>query len=71
MLASQRRSVILDLVEETGAVKVSELVERLVVVDVSPTAYSSGREFVGYIETMRALDLSALERRDQADEALR
>jgi pimeloyl-ACP methyl ester carboxylesterase len=48
-----------------------ELVERLVVVDVSPAEYSSGREFVGYIETMRALDLSALERRDQADAALR
>ena len=53
------------------ALRHPELVERLVVVDVSPTAYSSGREFVGYIETMRALDLSTLERRDQADEALR
>jgi pimeloyl-ACP methyl ester carboxylesterase len=53
------------------ALRHPELVERLVVVDVSPAAYSSGREFVGYIETMRAMDLSSLERRDQADEALR
>ncbi|GAA5117876.1 alpha/beta fold hydrolase [Alloalcanivorax gelatiniphagus] len=47
------------------------LVERLAVVDVAPVAYESGREFVGYIETMRAMDLGALERRDQAEEALR
>jgi pimeloyl-ACP methyl ester carboxylesterase len=53
------------------ALRHPELVERLVVVDVSPAAYSSGREFVGYIETMRALDLSTLERRDEADAALR
>ena len=48
-----------------------ELVERLVVVDVSPVAYESGREFLGYIDTMRGLDLTTLERRDQADAALR
>jgi pimeloyl-ACP methyl ester carboxylesterase len=53
------------------ALRHPELVERLVVVDVAPVAYPSGREFVGYIETMRGLDLSTLERRDQADEALR
>ena len=53
------------------ALRHPELVERLAVVDVSPTAYESGREFVGYIETMRGLDLTALERREQADEALR
>jgi len=53
------------------ALRHPELVERLAVVDVSPVAYDSGREFVGYIETMRGLDLTALERRDQADEALR
>jgi pimeloyl-ACP methyl ester carboxylesterase len=47
------------------------LVERLAVVDVAPVAYESGREFVGYIETMRAMDLGGLERRDQAEEALR
>ena len=33
-------------------------------------AYDSGREFVGYIETMRALDLEALESRGQAEAAL-
>ena len=53
------------------ALRHPDLVERLVVVDVAPVAYPSGREFVGYIETMRGLDLSSLERRDQADEALR
>jgi pimeloyl-ACP methyl ester carboxylesterase len=53
------------------ALRHPELVERLVVVDVAPVAYPSGREFVGYVDTMRALDLSTLERRDQADEALR
>lgn len=53
------------------ALRHPELVSRLVVVDVSPVAYESGREFLGYIDTMRALDLGSLERRDQADEALR
>jgi pimeloyl-ACP methyl ester carboxylesterase len=53
------------------ALRQPELVERLVVVDVAPVAYPSGREFVGYIETMRALDLSTIDRRDQADDALR
>ena len=53
------------------ALRHPELVERLAVVDVSPVAYDSGREFVGYIETMRGLDLTALDRREQADEALR
>jgi pimeloyl-ACP methyl ester carboxylesterase len=52
------------------ALRHPELVERLVVVDVSPAAYSSGREFVGYIETMRALDLGSLESRAQAEAAL-
>jgi pimeloyl-ACP methyl ester carboxylesterase len=53
------------------ALRHPELVERLAVVDVAPVAYPSGREFVGYIETMRSLDLSALEQRGQAEEALR
>jgi pimeloyl-ACP methyl ester carboxylesterase len=53
------------------ALRHPELVERLVVVDVAPVAYPSAREFVGYIETMRSMDLAALERRDQAEEALR
>lgn len=53
------------------ALRHPELVERLVVVDVAPVAYPSGREFVGYIETMQALDLPAIERRSQAEDALR
>ena len=53
------------------ALRHPELVERLVVVDVSPVAYESGREFLGYIDTMRGLDLTTLERREQADAALR
>ena len=47
-----------------------ELVERLAVVDIAPVAYDSGREFIGYTQTMRGLDLTALERRSQADEAM-
>ena len=53
------------------ALRHPELVARLVVVDVSPVAYESGREFLGYIDALRGLDLAGLERRDQADEALR
>ena len=53
------------------ALRHPELVERLAVVDIAPVAYDSGREFVGYIETMRALDLTTIERRDEAEEALR
>ena len=53
------------------ALRHPELVERLVVVDVSPVAYASAREFLGYIDTMRAIDLATLQRRDEADAALR
>ncbi|WP_210504161.1 alpha/beta fold hydrolase [Nocardioides xinjiangensis] len=53
------------------ALRHPDLVERLAVVDVAPVAYESGREFVGYIETMRAMDRAVLERREQAEEALR
>jgi len=53
------------------ALRHPHLVERLAVVDVAPVAYESGREFVGYIDTMRSLDLGSLERRDQAEAALR
>jgi pimeloyl-ACP methyl ester carboxylesterase len=48
-----------------------ELVERLCVVDVSPVTYSNTREFTGYVDAMRGLDLTALERRGDADERLR
>lgn len=53
------------------ALRHPELVERLAVVDVAPVAYPSGREFVGYIETMQGLDLAALGSRSEAEEALR
>lgn len=52
------------------ALRHPELVERLCVVDVSPVTYRSRSEFAGYIEAMQALDLDALERRSDADEAL-
>ena len=53
------------------ALRHPELVERLAVVDVSPVAYDHADEFRGYIDAMRALDLDRLERRGDADEALR
>lgn len=46
------------------------LVEQLCVVDVSPVSYPHGDEFRGYIEAMQTLDLTALESRSDADEAL-
>ncbi|GAA4759524.1 alpha/beta fold hydrolase [Nocardioides endophyticus] len=52
------------------ALRHPELVERLCVVDVSPVTYHSRSEFAGYVEAMQALDLTALERRSDADEAL-
>ncbi|GAA1792502.1 alpha/beta fold hydrolase [Nocardioides hankookensis] len=52
------------------ALRHPELVERLCVVDVSPVAYRSKSEFVGYIDAMQRLDLTALERRSEADAAL-
>ena len=53
------------------ALRHPELVERLAVVDVAPVAYPSGREFVGYIETMQGLDLASLGSRSEAEDALR
>lgn len=44
------------------------LVDRLVVVDVAPVAYR--HSFAGYIEALRRIDLSALRRRTEADQAL-
>ena len=52
------------------ALRHPELVQRLVVVDVAPVAYDHAEEFAGYIAAMRAIDLDALERRSQADDAL-
>lgn len=53
------------------ALRHPELVDRLAVVDVAPVAYPSGREFVGYIETMQGLDLASLGSRSEAEDALR
>lgn len=52
------------------ALRHPELVERLVVVDISPVTYPKTSEFAGYIKAMQAMDLDALERRSDADEAL-
>ncbi len=52
------------------ALRAPELVERLCVVDVAPVDYGGSDEFEGYIEAMRDLDLAAIERRADADEAL-
>jgi pimeloyl-ACP methyl ester carboxylesterase len=48
-----------------------ELVERLVVVDVSPVPYDHATEFDRYITAMRAIDLDTLQRRSDAEDALR
>ena len=47
------------------------LVERLCVVDVSPVQYHHTDEFRRYIDAMQAMDLDRLERRDDAEDALR
>ena len=52
------------------ALRHPELVERLCVVDISPVAYDRLSEFGGYVEAMQGLDLEALERRQDADDAL-
>lgn len=52
------------------ALRHPQLVERLAVVDIAPVAYDSGREFIGYTRSMRALDLARIARRSDADEAL-
>lgn len=46
------------------------LVDRLCVVDISPVDYRGASEFAGYVAAMRGLDLTALERRSDADEAM-
>ena len=47
-----------------------ERVARLCVVDVAPVAYDGGRQFEGYVQAMRGLDLASLESRGDADAAL-
>ena len=53
------------------ALRHPELVERLVVVDVAPVPYDHATEFDGYITAMRAIDLDKLQRRSEAEDALR
>ncbi|WP_067437295.1 alpha/beta fold hydrolase [Nocardioides jensenii] len=52
------------------ALRHPELVERLVVVDMSPVVYANGSEFGGFIAGMQSMDLDRLERRTDADAAL-
>lgn len=52
------------------ALRHPELVERLCVVDISPVDYHGLTEFGDFIEAMQGLDLGALTRRSDADEAL-
>jgi pimeloyl-ACP methyl ester carboxylesterase len=47
-----------------------ELVQALVVVDVSPAASSEARDFLPYIRAMLSIDLTKLRDRSQADAAL-
>lgn len=47
-----------------------ERVARLCVADVAPVAYAHGDEFRGYIAGLKAIDLTALENRGEADAAL-
>lgn len=48
-----------------------DLVRRLCVVDIAPVRYPPGREFEQFVAAMRAVDLEALDRRADADAALR
>jgi pimeloyl-ACP methyl ester carboxylesterase len=52
------------------ALRHPELVERLCVVDISPVDYHGLTEFGDFIDAMQGLDLGALTRRSDADEAL-
>jgi pimeloyl-ACP methyl ester carboxylesterase len=52
------------------ALRHPDLVERLVVVDVSPVPYDHAAEFERYIRAMRAIDLDTLGSRSEADAAL-
>ncbi len=52
------------------ALRHPQLVERLVVADISPVSSPASDEFAGYIHAMRALDFATLHRREDADAAL-
>lgn len=53
------------------ALRHPDLVDRLVVVDISPVANEGTGEFEHLLDSLRELDLSSLERRSDADEQLR
>ncbi|WGL51222.1 alpha/beta fold hydrolase [Nocardioides sp. BP30] len=53
-----------------AALRHPELVERLVVVDMSPVGYGTAREFTGYIRALQGLDLAAIKDREDAEAAL-
>jgi esterase len=52
------------------ALRHREVVERLVVADMSPVTYAGGTEFARFVAAMRGLDLGALSSREDADRAL-
>jgi len=52
------------------ALRHSELVARLCVVDIAPVAYPSAREFSGYVDALKAMDLKRIATREEADHAL-
>jgi pimeloyl-ACP methyl ester carboxylesterase len=52
------------------ALRHPELVERLVVADMSPVSYGTAREFTGYIEALCGLDLAQVHERADADRLL-
>jgi pimeloyl-ACP methyl ester carboxylesterase len=78
-LADEHRVLLLDLPDHGHSprtdrfdyVEYADQVERLAVVDVAPVPYDHAVEFDGYIAAMKDIDLDALERRDDADAALR
>lgn len=52
------------------ALRHPDLIDRLVIVDISPVASDNGGEFEHLLGSLTSLDLSALESRTDADEAL-
>lgn len=52
------------------ALRHPHLIERLVIVDISPVTYENVGEFAGYVEAMSRLDLDEVRRRSDADSLL-
>lgn len=53
------------------ALRHPELIEQLVIVDISPVNYANVSEFAGYITAMSAMDLAGVQRRSDADAVLK